>query len=103
MGSIDWLTTVIGIAYFGAVEGNPFIAALANTNLPAFTVLKLGTAFFVAFLFYQVEKTLVNTGDEKRNNSKGRFYLLRSVQAAAVVVLMVAAINNILMIVAATA
>jgi hypothetical protein len=103
MGSIDWLTTIIGIAYFGAVESNPFIASLANTNLPAFTVLKLGTAVFVAFLFYQVEKTLGIEGDKKKNVSKGRVCLLRSLQMAAVVVLMAAAINNVMIIVSAMA
>jgi len=98
MGSIDWLTTVIGIAYFGAVEGNPFIASLANTNLAAFTVLKLGTAFFVALLFYQVEKTLDKHQDGNIQNPNGRVYLLRSLQATAVIGLMVAVINNILII-----
>ena len=97
MGSIDLLTTIVGITYFGAIESNPFIASLANTNLPAFTVMKLGAAFLVAFLFYQIEKTLSKAKEEK--NSKVRFYLLRTFQAASLVVLMGAAINNISIII----
>ena len=103
LGSIDWLTTIIGIAYFGAVEGNPLIASLADSNLAFFTLLKLGTAFFVAFLFYQLEKTLINSGDKDRNCSKRRVYLFRSIQVATVAVLMGAAVNNMLVIVAAMA
>jgi len=95
IGSIDWLTTVIGIAYFRAVEGNPFIASLANTNLLAFTVVKLGTAFFVALLFYQVEKILGKSQDEGTKISKGRAWLLRGLQAASAIVLVAAVINNI--------
>ena len=103
MGSIDWLTTIIGIAYFGAVEGNPLIASLADSNLAFFTLLKLGTVFFVAFLFYQLEKALINSGDKERNCPKGRVYLFRSIQVATVAVLMGAAVNNMLVIVSAMA
>ena len=101
MGSIDWLTTILGLTYFGAAEGNPFIASLANTNLPAFAVVKMGTVFFVAFIFYQIEKTLSKSQDKKKENSKRNFYLIRSLQVASAIVLMVATINNTLIIAAA--
>jgi Domain of unknown function (DUF5658) len=53
MGSIDWLTTIIGIFYFGVVEANPFIANIASTSLPAFTTVKLATTIVVGLLFYR--------------------------------------------------
>jgi hypothetical protein len=98
MGSIDWLTTIIGIAYFGAVESNPFIATLASTNLVAFTVLKLGTAFLVAFLFYQAERTMREAQDDRNGNFKGRFYVLRGLQAASLIALLYAVLNNLAVI-----
>lgn len=98
MGSIDWLTTVIGIAYFGAIEGNPFIVTLASTNLVAFTVLKLGTAFLVAFLFYQVERIVREAKDEENGKRKGRLRLLRGAQLTALIALLYAVLNNIAVI-----
>src|SRR4030067_2720945 len=53
MGSIDWLTTVIGIVCFGAVEVNPLFAALTQMNLLAFSVTKLLTVVLIGGLFYK--------------------------------------------------
>ena len=97
-GSIDWLTTVIGITYFGAVEGNPVIATLANTNLAAFTILKLGTAFLVAFVFYQAERKMREAQENKNGRLKPKMYLLRGVQSTALIALLYAVLNNIAII-----
>jgi len=96
MGSMDWLTTIIGIVYFGAVEGNPFLAGLAQTNLPVFTAIKLGTAFFVGFLFYQAEKTLNRTEDKKSKGFARMHYLLIAAYLASLIFLLVAVVNNVL-------
>jgi len=98
MGSMDWLTTIVGIVYFGAVEGNPFLADIAGTNLPVFTVIKLGTAFFVAFLFYQAEKILNQTPDKQSRNFIRVRYILRGAYLASIVFLAVAVVNNMLVV-----
>ena len=103
MGSMDWLTTVVGIVYFGAVEGNPFLSGLAQTNLPAFTAIKLGTAFFVGILFYQAQKTLNRTVDKKSKSFVGMRYLLIGAYLASLIFLLVAVVNNILTVAAVTA
>ena len=103
MGSMDWLTTIIGIVYFGAVEGNPFLATLAVTNLPAFTAIKLGTAFFVGFLFYQAEKNLNRVEDKKSKGFVRMRFLLIGAYLASLVFLMFAVVNNILTVAAVIA
>ena len=100
MGSLDWLTTIVGILYFGAVEGNPFLASLAQTNLPVFTAIKLGTAFFVGFLFYQAEKTLNRTEDKKSKGFARMRYLLIAAYLASLIFLLVAVVNNVLTVAA---
>ena len=97
---MDWLTTMVGIVYFGAVEGNPFIADLAQTNLPVFTAIKLGTAFFVGFLFYQAEKTLNRTEDKKSKGFARMHYLLIAAYLASLIFLLVAVVNNVLTVAA---
>lgn len=100
MGSLDWLTTIVGIIYFGAVEGNPFLAGLAQSNLLVFSAIKLGTAFFVGFLFYQANKTLNQTEDKKSKRFLGTRYLLIGAYLASLVFLLVAVLNNVLAVAA---
>ncbi len=95
MGSIDWLTTIIGIAFFGAVESNPFISTLANTNLLAFSVLKLAATFAVASLFYQAEKKLSKSINNEGRSLKRGVDLIRLLQGSSLLVLALAALNNL--------
>jgi aconitase B len=60
MGLADLLTTLVGITYFGAVEINPLFAGLTQTNLAAFSAIKLAATLLIGFLFYkayQIEET----------------------------------------------
>ena len=95
MGSMDWLTTVIGIVYFGAVEGNPFFSEIARTNLPAYTAIKLSTAVFVGFLFYQAEKSLSRAQDQSSRGFTWTRYLLRGAYVGSAIFLFIAVLNNI--------
>jgi ABC-type phosphate/phosphonate transport system permease subunit len=52
-GFFDWLTTMVGIAFFGAKELNPLMAGLTQTNLIAFSALKLAAIVIVALLFFK--------------------------------------------------
>lgn len=95
MGSLDWLTTIIGIAYFGAVESNPFLSELATTNLLTFTALKLGVAFFVGFLFYLADKLLKRAENPDSKNTKIARVTLRFSYGASMVFLFFAVLNNV--------
>ncbi|HUT17488.1 MAG TPA: DUF5658 family protein [Acidobacteriota bacterium] len=60
MGFLDWLTTILGILYFGAVEINPLFAGIIDSNIMAYSGIKLSTAILIGFLFYKgyaIEKT----------------------------------------------
>ena len=98
MGSIDWLTTIIGIAYFGAVEGNPFLAEIARTSLPAFTAIKLFTTIIVGLLFYKAEKTLLGTPDKDSRSFQCTRIILRGAYIAATVFLLIAVLNNLIVV-----
>jgi hypothetical protein len=61
MGFLDWLTTVLGILYFGAVEINPLFAGIIDSTILVYSGIKLSTAILIGFLFYKgyaIEKTL---------------------------------------------
>ena len=95
IGSMDWLTTIIGIVYFGAVEANPFLSEIARTNLPAYTAIKLSTAVFVGFLFYKAETTLYRAQDKNSRGFTWTRHVLRGAYVGSVVFLLIAVLNNV--------
>ena len=101
MGSMDWLTTIIGIVYFGAVEGNPFLAEITRTSIPAFTAIKLSTTIIVGLMFYTADKTLLRTPDKNTRSFKYTRAILRSAYITATSFLLVAVLNNLIVVVKA--
>ncbi len=95
-GSLDWLTTIIGIACFGAVESNPFIAGIAGASLLTFTVVKLAATLFTGLLFYQGEKLMLRAQDQRSWSFRCTHITLRIVCIAATVFLLFAVVNNLL-------
>jgi hypothetical protein len=51
VGLFDWLTTVLGILFFGATETNPILSGLTRSNLLLFSVVKLGVVAIVGLTF----------------------------------------------------
>ena len=97
MGSMDWLTTTLGILYFGAVECNPFLVGIM-TNLPAFAVIKLAATIFAVLLFSIAEKILMKAQDKSSKAFVRTRYLLRGAYMAVVIFLLITVLNNIIAI-----
>ena len=100
-GALDCLTTVIGIACFGAVESNPFMAGIIGTSLPAFTVVKLTTTLFAGLLFNQGENLLLRAQDRSSWSFRCTHITLRIGCIAATAFLLLAVVNNLLVVAAA--
>jgi hypothetical protein len=98
MGSMDWLTTIIGIVYFGAVEGNPFLADVTRTNLLAFTAIKLSTTMIIGLLFYKAEKALMRTPDKTTRSFRYARLILRGAYVTATAFLLIAVLNNLIVV-----
>jgi hypothetical protein len=98
MGSMDCITTVIGILYFGAVELNPFIAGVISTNLPAFIILKLTTTLFVCLIFVQAEKILMKTQNKNTKAFTWTHKLLKVAYAGVIAFLVVVVANNLVVL-----
>ena len=98
MGYLDWLTTIIGIAYFGAVEGNPMMAQLTQTNLVAFTAVKLTTALFIGLLAYQGERMLQRLRDKNSKSFLRARFALRAGYIIVSTVLLFTILNNLIVV-----
>ncbi len=98
MGSMDCITTVIGIIYFGAVECNPFLADMVSTNISAFIILKVVTTIFVGLIFFQANKILLQTNNKSSRAFVYTRYTLIAAYIGVIVFLAIVVTNNILVI-----
>jgi hypothetical protein len=100
MGSIDCLTTVIGILYSGASEVNPLMAGIVNTNIGAFLVVKLAATMLIAFSYILANKILNKTQNKTSKSYKYSCKLLKVGYVGTVVFLFIVVTNNLLIILA---
>lgn len=98
MGYVDWLTTIIGIVYFGAVEVNPLFAEITKTNLVAFTAMKLVTTIFVGLLYYLGERMLQRLRDKNSESFPYVRITLRGGYAIVTLVLLMTILNNLIVV-----
>jgi hypothetical protein len=92
MGTIDLVTTVIGILFFGAVEMNPLFAGLTKANILVYSGIKLTIVVLTGFLFYKADKI----GKMLQSNSHLGTRVLKSGCFTSLMILTVAVTNNII-------
>jgi hypothetical protein len=86
VGFLDWLTTVVGVAFFGAIETNPLLFCHLSLNMVLFSEVKLFAVVAASLAFYSAIglSTNLNRGLTKRFVDVG--YLLTFIALAAVVI-----------------
>lgn len=97
LGSLDCLTTIIGITFAGAKEMNPFMVGIANSNIGAFLAIKIAATFVVAFS-YIVARQVLSTADKKTKIFQYSSKLLKIVYAGLLVFLVIVVVNNLLVL-----
>ena len=93
MGSIDCITTVIGVLYFGAVELNPVLAGVVS-NIPLFMVIKLSATFCIGGTYVLAKKILNCTSDKTTKSFRYSNFMMKAVYAGLVVFLVTVVVNN---------
>ena len=94
MGTIDCITTVIGLLYFEAIELNPFMASL-TWNIPLFTVLKLSATFCIAGTYFLANRILNGSSDKTTKSFKYSNALIKITYTGLVIFLSATVINNL--------
>ncbi len=61
MGFLDWLTTMTGILFRGAVEVNPLLSGLTKSSKILFSVIKLTAISLAGFGFYKAAVMVKST------------------------------------------
>lgn len=98
MGTIDCITTVIGVMHFGAVEYNPFLSTIISSNISAFVALKLSATVLVYLLFGQVNKILSRTHDRTSKTYTATKKLLKIALIGVLAFLIVVVSNNLIIL-----
>jgi Domain of unknown function (DUF5658) len=100
MGSIDAITTVIGVLYFGAAELNPFMTGIVNTNISAFLFLKITATFLIGFTYILAKRTLNKALNKESRSFRYSNKLMKVAYAGLMVFLITVVINNLTVLIA---
>ena len=100
MGSIDCLTTVIGVLYSGATELNPVMAGIVSTNIGAFLVVKIAATLFIAFTYFLANRTLAKSQNKSSRSFKYSHKILKVTYASIMVFMVIVVANNLLILLA---
>ena len=101
MGTLDCVTTIIGILYFGAVESNPLMANVASASLAGFTLVKMVTTLVIGALFYQTDKLLMRTPNQTTRMFVWTKRFLKASTLGVIAFLIVVVSNNVLVLLSA--
>src|SRR5665648_418158 len=96
MGSIDCLTTVIGVLYFGAAELNPLMAGIVSTNIVAFLALKISATFLIGFTYILAKRSLNRTPNKESKSFKYSNRLMKVAYSGLMTFLLIVIINNLI-------
>jgi len=94
MGSIDCITTVVGVLYFGAIELNPFLAGIVS-NIPLFMVLKLSATICIGGTYVLANKILNSVSNKTSKSFRYSSYLMKAAYAGLVIFLITVVLNNL--------
>jgi hypothetical protein len=98
MGSIDCLTTVIGVLYFGAAEMNPLMTGIVSTNIVAFLALKISATFLIGFTYILAKRSLNRTLNKESKSFKYSNRLMRVAYTGLMIFLFIVILNNLIIL-----
>ena len=100
MGSIDCLTTVIGVLYFGAAELNPLMTGIVSTNIIAFLALKISATFLIGFTYILAKRSLNRTLNKESKSFRYSNILMKVAYTGLIIFLFIVIVNNIIILLA---
>jgi len=99
MGSIDCVTTVIGVFYSGDRELNPLMASIVSTGMGTFLVVKIGATIFIALTYIFARQVLMRMPDKDGRAFRYSFKFLTFAYAGLLCYLFLAVANNLLVLI----
>jgi membrane protein DedA with SNARE-associated domain len=98
LGTIDCLTTVIGVVYSGAKELNPVMAGLASTNVGAFLVVKIVGTVLIASTYVLANKALIKTPNKDSKSFEYSCKVVKFAYGGIMIFMTIVVANNLLIL-----
>ncbi len=95
MGTMDCVTTVVGVTLFNAAEINPILVGVVNSNTAIFTVLKLTATFCIAGTYILARRMLDRTVDQSTPGFRYSNLFVKAAYAGIVLFMLAVLINNL--------
>jgi hypothetical protein len=100
LGSIDCLTTVIGVMYFGASELNPFMTGIVSSSIAIFLAIKISATCLIGFTYIYAKRILNQSMDKTTKAYKISCKGVKIAYAGVMVFLILTVLNNFLVLIA---
>lgn len=98
LGSIDCVTTLIGVMYFGASELNPFMAGIVSSSIAGFLMLKISATFLIGITYIYAKRILNTAMDKNTKTFKVSCKVMKGAYVGIMVFLMITVFNNLLVL-----
>ena len=98
LGSIDCITTVVGVMYFGASELNPFMTGIVNSSMAGFLILKISATFLIGFTYIYAKRILNKAMDKSTKGFKVSCKVMKGAYAGIMIFLIITVINNLVVL-----
>jgi hypothetical protein len=99
MGTIDCVTTILGVLYHGATELNPLMVGIVSTNITAFLIVKLAATMIAASAFIVANRTLMKTPNKGTRTFIYSSKIIKIASAGLLVFLAIVITNNLLVLI----
>ena len=99
LGSIDCITTVVGVMYFGASEINPFMTGIVNSSIAGFLALKISATLLIGFTYIYAKRTLNKAMDKSTKAFKVSSKVMKGAYVGLMIFLLITVINNLIVLI----
>ena len=93
-GSIDCVTTAVGVLFFGASEANPLLTGIVNTSIIAFLALKISATLLIGATYILAKRTLNKTENKESRSFKISNNFMKIAYAGLMLFLIIVVVNN---------
>jgi hypothetical protein len=100
LGSIDCITTAIGVLYFGASELNPVLTGIVSTSILAFLVVKISATALIGSTYILARRTLNKTRNKDTKSYRYSNTAMKAAYGGLMVFLIIVVINNLTILLA---
>ena len=100
LGSMDCVTTAIGVLFFGASEVNPFLTGIVSTSIIAFLAVKISATLLIGATYILAKRTLNKAENKESRSFRISSKLIKIAYAGLMIFLIIVVVNNLTILLA---